>query len=184
MTPSLTVVEHFLPFPGSIAAEARALPFSTVEWAGHQYQGVGVLPHFGPWELVSEAVGYRIVPRLSFFRQGRPGDRLTVAIHADRAAAGGAGICYFDEVGGTAFWRHRPTGWETLPPAEQLGEDAEKACDVLNEQGKDLRWWEMTGYVAARPNRFIAYPSDRFHSRWPIELDRERLIWVVFFDLA
>jgi hypothetical protein len=185
MTPSLVQVDGFYPYPESLRRQVEALDFTTREWAGHEYQGVGILPEFGPWELVATACGLSAIrPALSFFRRGVPGDKPTVWIHADRAAASAAGLLYFDDVGGTAFWKHKALGWEELPPAEALGEQGDAVVDRLNLDGGNQRGWTMTGYVAAAPNRFIAYPTSRFHSRWPLELDRPRLIWVVFFDPA
>jgi hypothetical protein len=181
--PALVVADDFLPFPESIRKQALELPYLEREFAGERYRGVAELPHFGPWELLANAVGYNVEPTMSFFRRGEPGDHPTVWIHADRAAGSAAAVLYFDHVGGTAFWRHRSTGWEELPPADQLGEEPEKVCAELNRQGADAAAWEMTGYVAAKPNRLITYPADVFHSRWPLELRTRRHIWVAFFNL-
>ena len=75
------------------------------------------------------------------------------------------------ETGGTAFYRHRRTGFETVTP--ERAEEYEAAVrEDEREYGPlppayyhgDSERYEMIGEVEARPDRLIAYRGRRLHS--------------------
>ncbi len=73
--------------------------------------------------------------------------------------------------GGTAFYRHRATGFEAIRPdraaayehAVRAEEEAEGPMPARYHYGDSARY-EMIGEVAARPDRLIAYRGWNLHS--------------------
>ncbi len=75
------------------------------------------------------------------------------------------------ESGGTAFYRHRRTGFETVTPEREDAYNAALAQDE-HEYGMpparfcygDSDWFEMIDEVDARPDRFVLYRGRQLHS--------------------
>ncbi|WP_133304011.1 DUF6445 family protein [Aurantiacibacter aquimixticola] len=75
------------------------------------------------------------------------------------------------ETGGTAFYRHRRTGFETIDEAREPAYNAALAQDE-REYGMpprryhygDSERYEMIGEVEARPDRFVLYRGKLLHS--------------------
>jgi hypothetical protein len=196
---SLLVVDNFLKNPEAVRRRALACDFSPREYKGHEYNGITTDYAFAPWSLVEKAVGFKVRPAISFFRLGLAGDTTTTYIHADTAVDGAAwaGVLYLPApectaFSGTAFWRHNEYGWDRLPPSHviesQTGAEADDAFfDSLNADGQTEDAWFMNGFVSMKSNRFVAYPTNLFHSRfprdtWGKEKSEGRLTWVCFFD--
>lgn len=191
----ITVIDDF--YGSARSQRNQALQnneFDTVEFKGHPYQGVGLTVSDGDWEMVERAVRFPISPArygdqdATFYRLGREGDEPTTWIHPDTGMdATWAALCYLsdppDESYGTAFWRHRVLG-DRLPP--HLRSDPE-ALSTLDEHGQDERYWMSAGIVFQKMNRFVAYPTAKFHSRWPkypagATKEEGRLVRVWFFS--
>ncbi len=74
------------------------------------------------------------------------------------------------ESGGTAFYRHRATGFEAITPDRQARyEDAAQAEDHSGEPGPAYHYgdndrYEMIGEIEAKPDRFILYRGWSLHS--------------------
>jgi Family of unknown function (DUF6445) len=124
----VVVVDHFSPHPDQLVAEASTLKFDTM---GEYYPGVrapvlpsyfeGLAPILAP--VVREIFGYRA--RLDFNRAlyslaaTSPGElALPQRIpHFDGVAEGMIAIIHYltpGAMGGTSFYRHRSTGFETV----------------------------------------------------------------------
>lgn len=199
MTQRLVVYDDFLASPDRVRAHALRQSFAPQSYKGHEYNGIGSDYKFCPVASISKAVGFEAVPVLNFFRLGLAGDRTTTYIHADTGvdSATWAGVLYLSEppspAVGTAFWTHRELGWDALPDAEGF-EAAEITPDDrffanINEDGQGEVAWAMNGFVGMKYNRFLAYPTNLFHSRfprdtWGTEKSEGRLIWVTFFNEA
>jgi len=75
------------------------------------------------------------------------------------------------ESGGTAFYRHRRTGFETVTPAREATYNAALAQDE-REHGippvrfhhGDSAWFEQIDEVEARPDRLVLYRGRQLHS--------------------
>jgi hypothetical protein len=106
-----------------------------------------------------------------------PPDQLAIAQripHVDDIEPGRiAALHYFcDEAqGGTAFYRHRRTGFETVTPERDpllraaFGQDAaEKGLPQPGYINADTILFEQIGRVDAKRNRLIVYRSRLFHS--------------------
>lgn len=162
---------------------------------GATYTGISLYPVPQWFERISELLGKPIVPRLSCFRLNLAGEIPHSWVHSDDICATYASVLYLNPseqcTGGTAFWRHREKGIDSLPSKEELtadGMDADLYYKSMDAEWKDLSLWEQCGFVPMKFNRFITYPTSMFHSRYPHEAfgtgpQDGRLIWICFYDL-
>ena len=181
MNPSLIIVDDFAPNPQQVRLLALGSDFGTYPFQGVMYKGVGGSNQPNLEKEIARALGpVKLV--LSFFRLGTPGNDPTTYIHADRNCAEWAGVLYLsrpqDCRGGTAFWTH-PEHGDRVP--------AQADWTRLNSEGADESLWKMNGLAGMKFNRFVAYRSDLFHSRYPKEAwgtgpTDGRLIWTCFFN--
>lgn len=163
---------------------------------GATYTGINKLqvPHW--FDLLSKVIEHAITPRLSFFRMNLAGELPHSWVHSDDICARYAGILYLnlpDQCrGGTAFWRHTGLHIEDMPSVEHMsagGGNPEWFCTMMNREWRDLTFWQQSGFVGMAFNRFVTYPTSRFHSRYPFEgfgggPQDGRLVWTCFYDLA
>lgn len=195
MIPALTIVDDLLVNEKALEIRERAIDagFQDLQYMGGTYQGTGVT--YNPPEIVeaiSEFFGGReINVHISAFRLGHKDTTLHVNIHSDNVIGRWAGVYYLNLPeqckGGTAFYRLKETGWDTMPTQE-----------VLDASGHDLDWlrdkwtneeaWDLISLAGMKFNRFIFYPTEYFHSRFPLQgwgenENDSRLVWVVFFDV-
>lgn len=106
-----------------------------------------------------------------------PPDQLTARQripHHDHSDAGRVAIMHYlggPETGGTAFYRHRRTGFEAITPAREAAYAAGLAADE-REYGPppmgyptgDSAAYEQIGVVEARPDRMALYRGRQLHS--------------------
>jgi hypothetical protein len=190
METTLIIADDFSPAPSLLRQRARGSDFQTCEFQGAQYKGVGGKNQPVDMEArIGRLLGFPIKITLSFYRLGTPENEPTTYIHADRNCATWAGVLYLNEPeqcrGGTAFWRHKDSGRESL--SELINSSAFTDFDQLNREGNDESFWEMTGLVGMKFNRLVVYKSDLFHSRYPkagfgSSPKDGRLIWTCFFN--
>lgn len=193
-TPALTIIDDFLPTERALEVRSRALDagFEDIEFMQGTYQGTGL--NYNPPDMVdglARFFGRPVVAKVSAFRSGHEKTDLHVNIHADNVITKWAAVYYLNLPeqckGGTAFYRLKETGWDQMPTQEQL-----------EEKGKNLEWmldkwtnedaWDRETIAGMKFNRLIFYPSQYFHSRFPLKgwgatPEEARLIWVCFFDI-
>lgn len=176
-------VDDFMLDP--IASRKAALAADFIDWSapdGEVYKRVSLcevpgfidrIEHFmGPVEMLG--MGYRL---------NYSGEMPNAAIHSDLGWGTHAAVLYLcDGDGGTAFWRHKETG------AESIGAGETQLFEAINGDWDDVEKWEKTGEIALKFNRCAIYESRLFHSRWPFEgfgdcPENGRLIAVAFFNL-
>ena len=191
MKAQLFVADDFLDSPDGVREMALKVDYGTVEFEGHKYHGLSQDSQPVVEEKIEALVGFPVDIKHSYYRLSPEGNETTVWIHPDTMCSEYAGVLFLNPPeqcrGGTAFWTHNPTGWDEIPEGEPLTEQMAK---VLNEDGNaQERWgvWRMDTLVGMKFNRFIAYPSRCFHSRWPRDgwgktKEDARLVWVVFFN--
>lgn len=178
------VVDDFVPAFEAFRAQAQAATFRPMP--GH-YPGIrapvaretveGFLAPVGA--LIAETFGLSGPPDLieSFYsivttvpQRLTPIQRLP---HFDGLEAGRIAIVHFlseTDPCGTAFYRHRATGFETITAARHRGYDAALHADVATHGMPEARYisgdtamFERIGRVAARPNRALIYRGHLLH---------------------
>jgi hypothetical protein len=194
---NLLLVDNFAEDIQSVRETVVTGEFSTETGPdGFPYTGINKhqVPHW--FDLISKAIEYPIVPRLSFFRLNLAGELPHSWVHSDGICARFAGICYLNLPlqcrGGTAFWRHTGLQIDDMPSQESMqagGGNPEWFCAMMNREWRDLTFWEQRDFISMKFNRFISYPTSRFHSRYPFEgfgtePNDGRLVWTCFYDLA
>lgn len=181
----MIVIDDFLPDPQAMVTAAGALEFSPSRTAYPGVQSpVGPEVSLAIWDrlapLVQQAFGFvpqltrmnafynlittppealKPVQRLPHF-DGYGPFRIAVVHHLSRHARGG-----------TAFYRHRSTGFETIDaermPAYQAAVNAELLRHGLPEAAYvagDTPLYERIGHIRARFNRAIVYLGHALHS--------------------
>lgn len=195
MRHTLLQIDDFAPDVLDVRRQVIESEFTTEKGPdGCTYTGINKLqvPHW--FELVSQAIEKPVIPRLSFFRLNLEGELPHSWVHSDDICARYAGLLYLNLPkqcrGGTAFWRHTGLFIDSMPPVKDMEDgNPEWFCSMMNREWKDLRFWEQSGFVEMAFNRFLSYPTSRFHSRYPFEGFGKtpadgRLVWVCFYDIA
>ena len=194
MTSSLGIVDNFAPNLQEIKRYGLCLDYSIPPiYDGHEYPGFS--PSLDPRFTLSYAAKmagvFGVHPRihLQAFVFLKDGESTAQWIHSDGICAKYASVHYlFNESGhGTQFWKHREFNADdmssVLSPLS-VNELSEK----FQQEGNDDSFWVRTDLADSRENRFIWYPSDRFHSRaqrcgFTSADGQGRLVLVTFFDL-
>lgn len=179
----IATVDGFHPEPDALRAAAAAAAF---EPARHLYPGIrGALPpdYFAQVRPTLEpvlrevfgATGIDLIDASFSMVTTRP-EALTLAQrlpHVDGVEPGRIALVHYlqpDGSDGTAFFRHRATGFETLDAARRATYDAALARDLAETpepQGYAVDGdpvFERIAAVEARYNRAVIYRSALFHS--------------------
>ena len=175
------IIDDFTPIAEQLRSDALKSKFS--DWQapdGEIYRRVCITKLPGIQYRIEQAMGPVKMMGMGY-RLNFNGERPNAAIHSDLGWGTHAMVLYLcDGPGGTAFWRHRATGLDTLLPG-QLDE-----WRLVRGDWNDANAWDQTDLVDLKFNRALIYEGSRFHSRWPFEAfgsDAEtgRLIVVAFF---
>lgn len=191
------VVENFAPDALEVREAVVTGPFGTKRGPdGADYNGISDYPVPHWFERLGEVLKQTVIPRLSCFRLNLKGELPYSWVHADSICARYAGVLYLNTpeqcAGGTAFWRHAALGMTYLLSAEELaahGMNGDAFHRLMTREWKDPSAWEQVGFMPMQFNRFLTYPTQFFHSRYPWEgfgtgPADGRLIWACFYDLA
>lgn len=177
----LVTIDDFVADPQALRREAAAASFVS---AGTHYPGIrapvpdsygreiapalarvfaGIFGRYGAPELID----------MSFSMVTTPADRLSAkqsVPHCDAFSADRFALLHYltpDDQGGTAFFRHRATGYESVDAARQ----ARFFAETSREQGgrpsyvrDDTDHYERIALAAPRLNRALIYPSMVLHS--------------------
>lgn len=196
MKQTLLQVDDFAPDIQAVRAAVIDGGFKTeIGPDGLPYTGISryEVPHW--FDLISASVGCKVIPRLSCFRMNLAGELPHSWVHSDEICAQYASVLYLNPPeqcrGGTAFWRHTALDLDAMPGSDEVlarGLDPHWFAAMMSREWKDLAYWEQTGFVGMKTNRFITYPTRMFHSRSPFEgfgtgPADGRLIWAAFYDL-
>jgi hypothetical protein len=203
---SLIVIDEFFPDPQDVRSFALEHDFTQpAEHEGIKYPGFVKAKdeRFITYleQMIQKAMGFAVKGQGVCFVAGTEEHRTQQWIHADTTCAKFAGVIYlFGEEGfGTQFWQHGVTKTDTLPehvdillnhqhhPAEVW--TPEEISERLQLEGKEDVMWTKTDYADSKFNRFIMFPTNRFHSRWPQHgfgdaPENCRLTITFFFDIA
>lgn len=191
---SYTVIDDFCADPEGVRASALASGFG--RWTPNKgligssvYDGLCYVGrHSDMIHALTKALGFVILPEEMFFRASQA-DARRAYIHSDRSMGAFTCVTYLSEHGeeeyGTAFWRHRATGLEEMPPVEELRkpEFEQLRADMVSGESKD---WERRDFVRGKFNRALVFRAPLFHSRVPFggigsNDDDARIIWGCHF---
>lgn len=200
MIPTIVVVDNASPVPGEIRSSALKFEPQVVEFGGYEFPGI--IHNEGLEQvmrdimcpIISDGIGWKVAPGLSFFRLGVADHDPQTYIHADRVGCSHAAVLYLtpDGEGGTAFWRHNELGTTYIPPNEELERRGITPDDAffkrITEEGLEESFWTMTDLVGWAYNRLAIFNGHLFHSRYPKQYsgasnETGRLVWVCFFNI-
>lgn len=194
MIPALTVIDDFLPVDRAIEIRKGAIDagFEDLKFMGGTYQGSGIT--YRPTDMaqaIANFFGGPIEIHVSAFRSGHKDTTLHVNIHSDNSICAWAGVYYLNLPeqckGGTAFYTLKETGWDTMPTQERLDASGHD-LDWMKSKWTDESQWTLNSVAGMKFNRFIFYPTQYFHSRYPLQgwgekSEDARLVWVCFFNI-
>jgi hypothetical protein len=163
---SLLVLDDFLDDPLACRAHALALTYATGRELGAvNFPGIqtGAQECSAIMQRIADALGRDLKwdsPDNGAFRLSSAADTARCDIHVDSDAGNDiyAAVLYLSLPehcsGGTGFWRHRETGWERRPSAEQLA-----AFDYASFLDFERRWIPV-----GRQRPFAEWRKERAHA--------------------
>tara|TARA_R100000656_G_C3897277_1_gene117936 strand:+ start:83 stop:655 length:573 start_codon:yes stop_codon:yes gene_type:complete len=186
------IIDDFLSKKTFKIIKKGALDFKEVKTPGKSFwvkePSPELIAHF---EDRLEAIeGQEVENIFSFFREAKKGQDNEWRIHNDTIIEGQqpdrAIILYIDspdiELNGTAFWEHKTHG-DIYTPPENLEEKVEEFNRLLKEDANDKTKWTLKSVIGYKPNRLISYPSNYFHSKYPNEFKKSRVVFVMFYKI-
>ena len=187
------VLDQFVPDPAALRARAEALAYQPM---GRHYPGLraevaddDVQAFLAPvLELVADTFGFASVPAIvsaGYSIVTTPPQALTPIQripHIDGLERERIALLHFlsrTDQGGTSFWRHRSTGFETIDAARHPAYDAALHRDVAQHGlpqaayiTDDTAIYECIARFDAAPNRALIYRSHALHcADLPPDLD-------------
>lgn len=190
---SVIVIDGFVPDPAALRARAEALAYQPM---GPHYPGLRAavaaedIAQFLPpvLGLIAQVFGFDRPPALvsaAYSIVTTPPAALTPIQripHIDGLEPGRIALLHYlgdAAQGGTAFWRHRSTGFETIDAARHPVYDAALKAEVARHGlpgpdyiRADTPLYECIARFAAAPNRALIYRSHSLHcADLPQELD-------------
>lgn len=123
----------------------------------------------------------------SFFREAKESQDDELRIHNDsiinEQQPDRAGVLYISEdnrnfINGTAFWKHKKYG-DTFDDSS----DTEEFNRLITEDSNDINKWELKSIIGHKKNRFLSYPCNYFHSKFPKEFREQRIVFVIFYKV-
>lgn len=169
--------------PDAMRLREQALASEFIDWHGYDdqvYKRV-CLTHIPELhEAIDKAIGP--VDMLGMgYRLNFNGEIPNQAVHSDLGWGTHAAVLYLsDGDGGTALWRHKATGAESI----HAGDAA--LMGAIGDDWDDESKWEMRSLAEIKLGRLTIYESALFHSRYPFQAfgdspETGRLIAVAFF---
>ena len=205
----LVIIDDFVSDPHAYREWALSLDYLDRSHSAVNYPGIQTKPHLGEEMMrrICDAMGRDIKwawPDHGSFRLSFADSKAKSDIHIDEDSGRPiyAGVLYLSLPeycqGGTAFWRHRETGWDKAPSADEarkspygtlrefqrrrISNDANVSFSDLKQGRGD---WDLVLEVPMRFNRLILYRSDYFHSISEVFGDSKqnaRLVQLFFFE--
>lgn len=181
----LVVIDGFSGIAGELLAAGRA---ATYQPAGAAYPGIRCWADPSYLDRRRDLM-MQVMQRVFGFTRGVRLDASTYSLvtlaeqdlhplqripHYDHASGEVIAIMHYllgPESGGTAFYRHRRTGFETVTPPREAAYNAALAQDerahgmpAARYHHGDSPWFEQIDEVAAAPDRLVLYRGRQLHS--------------------
>lgn len=196
MLPTLTIIDDLLGADEALHIRDKVLSqgFQDLPYMGGLYQGTNVQYQSTHIKKAVETFFNAMIDiKISAFRSGHKDTHLHVNIHADNPIARWAWVYYLnlpkDCRGGTAFYRMKQTDWDTMPTQEVM-DSAGMTLEEVKQKWVEPDAWDMISLAGMKFDRMIIYPTEFFHSRFPLagwgeptELEKARLVNVGFFNI-
>lgn len=186
----IKIIDNFVADPDAVRQSALRAGFGT--WHPNKgdtglafYEGVSFWgDHATLFKALHEHIG-QIIPSSMFFRVTNPKMEPAI-IHCDRDYGNITAIVYLSPQGegGTAFYRHRETGWVDLPSVADMLKDRpffdKMHAQIMKSSDED---WEMYDFVEAKYNRCLVFDAPKIHCRMPkkgygTDMQDSRMVWV------
>lgn len=187
-------VDNFLADPDAERKKALSAEYEEIAHRDIKYRGISFHSDDLVASRIKEILGCPDFDYKCFYRRYLEKEQSETHIHNDHVIGTFTAILFLNPpeqcYGGTAFWRHKLTGWAHHPTQEML--DAAKVKDepetwqAIISDGFAEKKWDMIDYCPMEYNRLLLFWSARFHSRWPQaafghDLESARLIKTFFF---
>lgn len=187
---SVLYFDNAVPEPWELRQRALASSYDDVDVPNDAtYKRVSVQPIPELSVAVEHALGRPLQTVGTAFRLNYGGELANNYVHADVGYGSIAAVLYLSRpqacAGGTAFWRHTPTGASFHGPEVPVSDwDREEP-----QHRPGVRLWQQEALVPMQFNRLVVYSTQRFHSRWPHAAfgtcpEDGRLIAIGFFNSA
>lgn len=191
------VIDDFCPEVDQVIESAKQGGFGTWEpetgeIGDHIYDGMGYVGDHAYLHMALVRHFGVIVPNLSFFRCTNKDAIQKAYIHSDRHSGSHTCVVFLsehEERYGTAFYRHKKSGWTEMPTVEVM-----RQANLFELMKRDMidrsqEVWEETDFVSGRNNRAVIFDAPLFHSRIPVDgfgtdPDTGRLVWVCHFHMV
>lgn len=167
---TMLVIDEFL--SAQETAELRKIAekadYKTVKHDGHFYDGVALLDRSPVrYDRAAWILGVHSRPSVSYFYSAPLGHATTSWIHADASVGEVATVLYLPPLfyrhrSGTMTFSHAETGLDRLP-----ADVSPDALSLIAGDHDNPPAWISEDYIAEKPGRLVAYPSERFHARDP-----------------
>ena len=198
---NLIVFDNFYPNPDRVREYALNVEYDelgTKNWPGrdscveHSKEELA--------QVCSDIVGRKLTTKpcnkCSYFRRTEIGQHGTQDVHFDpNPGLIWAGVIYltptFHPTGGTKFWKHKETGWETAPTMEESAkygiQTHQDMLKFFEQEGTDVSKWVELDNVAFKYNRLIMFNPSLWHSNGDLfgtNHEDARLVQLFFFHGA
>lgn len=179
--PGVVVLDDFFPEFDRVREHAKLSYY--YDWVGPDekvYKRITLLHVPGMYDKLCETLGLVRIASMGY-RLNYTGEAPNQSIHSDLGYATHACVVYLNEGdSGTAFWRHKKTG------ADSIGYGQTELFEQIKDDFEAPDAWEQRLLVPTKKNRAVIYRSNLFHSRYPFDAfgstpDDGRLIALAFF---
>ncbi len=192
MKDTIRIVDEFLDYPYVVRNNAIREGFTDQEFQGSTYHTVNMNIPPEIKQGIENVYGQQIEILVAAFRQGKKNSPIHNLVHADNSCAQMAAVLYLNKPedcsGGTAFWRHKKTGWRHMPTVDELSKKGYTE-QLFGETWHQSDEWEIDSLCGMVFNRIVFYPTTIFHSRYPWtgfgdSDSNARLICAIFFNFV
>lgn len=160
---------------------------------GYGFSGIGFWGDHAPMvQSLARSFGGPVYPNGMFFRLT---SNDSGSVHTDKDLGHFSCVAYLSSheegVSGTAFYRHRETGYRQMPTLGDTPEERSLESRLVEDMRSEDRWEELD-FVRGLYNRAVIFPAARFHARrfrrYPksensVSEEEGRMVWTCHFHV-
>lgn len=190
----IRIVDNFCSEIDSVRDSALRAGFGN--WdpvGGYGFTGIGFWGDHAPMvQSLARSFGGPVYPNGMFFRKT---SKDSGNVHTDKDFGQFSCVAYLSNheegVSGTAFYRHKGTGFNHLPTPGDTPEERSLASRLIADMESNEPWDELD-FIRGDYNRAVIFPAERFHARrfrrHPESglsiSEEERIVWTCHFRTA